>query len=215
MSKDVWSERAQAYRDSAVHASGDDLDLTVEWCEPGEGVTVLDVATGGGHVARRLREAGATVVTVDPAPGMRPDVIAPAEHLPFADASFDAVACRVAAHHFADVVAAVKEMARVASGRVVVCDNTFVSETSEEADRVRDPSHVRNYSVAEWHSFFELAGLEIAEEEFMERPLEVEPWLARVGCDGADAARVRELLADRVVDGWLALPTLVLKGVPA
>jgi len=215
MSKDVWSERAQAYRDSAIHASGDDLDLTVEWCEPGEGVTVLDVATGGGHVARRLREAGATVVTVDPAPGMRPDVIAPAEHLPFADASFDAVACRVAAHHFADVVAAVKEMARVASGRVVVCDNTFVSETSEEADRVRDPSHVRNYSVAEWHSFFELAGLEIAEEEFMERPLEVEPWLARVGCEGADAARVRGLLADRVVDGWMALPTLVLKGVRA
>ena len=32
-------------------------------------MTVLDVATGGGHVARRLREAGATVVTVDPAPG--------------------------------------------------------------------------------------------------------------------------------------------------
>jgi len=215
MSKDVWSERAQAYRESAIHASGDDLDLTVEWCEPGEGVTVLDVATGGGHVARRLREAGATVVTVDPAPGMKPDVIAPAEHLPFADDSFDAVACRVAAHHFSDVVAAVKEMARVASGRVVVCDNTFVSEASEEADRVRDPSHVRNYSVAEWHSFFELAGLEIADEVFMERPLEVEPWLARVGCEGADAARVRELLADRVVDGWLALPTLVLKGVHA
>jgi len=215
MSKDVWSERAQAYRESAIHASGDDLDLTVEWCEPGEGVTVLDVATGGGHVARRLREAGATVVTVDPAPGMKPDVIAPAEHLPFADGSFDAVACRVAAHHFSDVVAAVKEMARVASGRVVVCDNTFVSEASEEADRVRDPSHVRNYSVAEWHSFFELAGLQVAEEVFMERPLEVEPWLARVGCDGVDAARVRTLLADRVVDGWMALPTLVLKGVHA
>jgi len=215
VSRDVWSERAQAYRDSAIHASGDDLDLTVEWCEPAEGVTVLDVATGGGHVARRLREAGATVVTVDPAPGMKPDVIAPAEHLPFADGSFDAVACRVAAHHFADVVAAVKEMARVAGRRVVVCDNTFVSEDSEEADRVRDPSHVRNYSATEWHSFFELAGLEIAAEEFMERPLEVEPWLARVGCEGADAARARELLADRVVDGWMALPTLVLKGVRA
>ena len=53
-------------------------------------------------------------MTVDPAPGMQADVIAPAEDLPFADASFDAVACRVAAHHFADVLAAVKEMARVA-----------------------------------------------------------------------------------------------------
>ena len=89
---ELWNERAEAYRTSATHASGDDLDLVVEWCEPAEGVTVLDVATGGGHVARRLREAGAEVVTVDAAPGMQPDVIAPADHLPFADSSFDVVA---------------------------------------------------------------------------------------------------------------------------
>jgi SAM-dependent methyltransferase len=212
-SPDIWSQRAEAYRQSTIHAEGEDLDLVVEWCEPGPGVTVLDVATGGGHVARRLREAGATVVTVDPAPGMQADTTAPAEDLPFADASFDAVACRVAAHHFADVIAAVKEMARVARERVVICDNTFVSEASEEADRVRDPSHVRNYAQPEWHSFFELAGLRVADERFLQRPLEIEPWLARVNCVGADAARVRELLGDRVVDGVMQLPTLVLKGV--
>ncbi len=211
---DVWSERAEAYRTSAIHAAGDDLDLTIEWCEPGDGVTALDVATGGGHVARRLREAGCTVVTVDPAPGMQADTTAPAEDLPFAGGSFDAVACRLAAHHFADVVAAVKEMARVARGRVVVCDNTFVSESSEEADRVRDPSHVRNYAVAEWESFYELAGLEVVAREHMNRPLEIEPWLERAGCTGTDAARVRELLGDRIVDGWMPLPTLVIKGVP-
>src|SRR3954447_12782182 len=191
---DVWSDRADAYRTSAIHSEGEDLDLTVEWCEPGPGVTVLDVATGGGHVARRLREAGATVVTVDPAPGMQADTTAPAEHLPFADSSFDAVACRVAAHHFADVLAAVQEMARVAKHRVVICDNTFVSEASEEADRLRDPSHVRNYGIAEWESFFELAGLEVADERLMQRPLEVDPWLARVETPAADAARVKELL---------------------
>ena len=89
---DVWSERAEAYRRSQTHATGEDLDLVVAWCEPAPGVNVLDVATGGGHVARRLREAGAKVVTVDAAPGMVPDVIAPADHLPFADASFDVVA---------------------------------------------------------------------------------------------------------------------------
>ena len=209
---DLWSERADAYRQSPIHAAGKDLDLVVEWCAPAPGITVLDVATGGGHVARRLREAGATVVTTDPAPGMGADTTAPAESLPFADASFDAVACRLAAHHFADVVTAVKEMARVARDRVVICDNTFVSESSEEADRVRDPSHVRNYAVAEWESFFELAGLRVSEQRHFTRPLEIEPWLARVGCSGEDAARVRELLGDRVQDGWMPLPTLVLKG---
>src|SRR5438477_592285 len=111
---ELWSERAEAYRTSVTHASGDDLELVVAWCEPAEGMTVLDVATGGGHVARKLREAGAEVVTVDTAPGMNPDVVAPADHLPFADSSFDVVACRIAAHHFPDVLAAVKEMARVA-----------------------------------------------------------------------------------------------------
>ena len=55
------------------------------WCEPATGVKILDVATGGGHVARRLREQGAQVVTCDAAPGMQPDVIMTAEHLPFAD----------------------------------------------------------------------------------------------------------------------------------
>jgi SAM-dependent methyltransferase len=212
---DVWNDRAQAYRDSPTHASGGDLDLVVALCEPAPGVNVLDVATGGGHVARRLREAGATVVTVDAAPGMVPDVIAPADHLPFADASFDVVACRIAAHHFPDVLAAVKEMARVASDRVVVCDNTFTSESAEEADRLRDPSHVRNYGVPEWRSFFELAGLEVADEVFLVRDTDFEDWLDRTETPQDARPRVRELLDSRVRDGRLELPTLVLKGTKA
>ena len=213
MSADVWSERAELYRTSAVHAAGDDLELLVEWCEAAPGVTAIDVGTGGGHVARRLREAGATVVTVDPAPGMGADTTAPAESLPFADASFDVAACRLAAHHFADVTEAVREMARVAARRVVVCDNTFVGDTSEAADRLRDATHVRNYSVEEWHALFAAAGLEVAGEKLLQRPLGIGPWLERAGCSGADAERVRELLADRIVDGFMDLPTLVLKGV--
>jgi SAM-dependent methyltransferase len=212
---DHWSDRAQAYRDSPTHAAGEDLDLVVSWCEPGAGVSVLDVASGGGHVARRLRELGSQVVTVDAAPGMEPDVIAPADHLPFADESFDAVACRIAAHHFPDVLAALIEMTRVARHRVVICDNTFVSETSEEADRLRDPSHVRNYGVAEWHSFFELAGLQVADETHMVRETGLDAWLARTETPEDDRARVRELLGDRVRDGRLDLPTVVLKGTKA
>jgi SAM-dependent methyltransferase len=210
---DLWSERAEQYRTSEIHASGDDLDLVVAWCEPADGVTALDVATGGGHVARRLREEGATVVTTDSAPGMQADTTASAEELPFADASFEVVACRIAAHHFADVNAALREMARVAKDRVVVCDNTFVSEASEEADRLRDPTHVRNYSAAEWRIFFEQAGLEVAEEQTMERWAEFDSWLERAGCTGDDAERVRELLADEIVDGKKRLPTIVIKGV--
>ncbi len=78
----LWSERAQLYVRVDAHREGEDLDLIVEWAAGAR--TALDVATGGGHVARRLREAGIDVVTCDPAPGMGPDVICPAEDLPFA-----------------------------------------------------------------------------------------------------------------------------------
>ncbi len=209
---DVWSERAEAFRTSATHREGPDLDLVVEWCEPGEGVQALDVATGGGHVARRLREAGCEVVSVDPAPGMRPTVVAPAEHLPFADRSFDVVACRIAAHHFDDVRAALAEMARVSRERVVVQDNVFLGERVEEAEKLRDPTHVRCYSEDEWREVFAEAGLVVEAERRFERAVEVEPWLARVETPAQDAARVRELLADRITDGRVALRSIVLKG---
>ena len=152
-----WSERAQLYRDSEAHREGEDLDLVVEWSEGAE--TALDVATGGGHVARRLREAGVNVVTVDSAPGMQPDVVSRSEDIPFADESFDVVVCRVAAHHFDDVPKAVSEMARVSRDRVIVVDNLFLDDDAEEADRVRDPSHVKNWTEGEWRGFFASAGL--------------------------------------------------------
>jgi SAM-dependent methyltransferase len=205
-----WSERAQLYRDSEAHREGEDLDLVVEWSEGAE--NALDVATGGGHVARRLREAGVNVVTVDPAPGMQADVLGSAEDLPFAPNSFDVVACRVAAHHFEDIVKAVAEMVRVSRDRLIVVDNLFLDDRAEDADRLRDPSHVRNYTEAEWRELFEAAGLRIGELKRMPKPIEVEPWLERAGTPESDAEKVRGLLADRIDDGWITLERIALLG---
>jgi SAM-dependent methyltransferase len=208
---DLWSRRAQAFRESPTHREGPDLDLLVEWCEPGEGVKALDVATGGGHVARRLREEGCLVVTVDPAPGMAPDIVSRAEDLPFADGSFEVVTCRIAAHHFRDVPKAVAEMARVTERLVVIEDNVFVDERVEEAERLRDPTHVRCYSEAEWKEMLAEAGLEVEQVERFERSPVVEDWLARVETPPEDAERVRALLADRIEDGKLTLSSVVIK----
>jgi SAM-dependent methyltransferase len=208
---DVWSQRADAFRESPTHREGPDLDLLVEWCEPGHDVKVLDVATGGGHVARRLREEGCTVITVDQAPGMNPDVVASAEELPFADGSFDVVTCRIAAHHFRDIRAAVAEMARIAQRLVVIEDNVFIDDAVEEAERLRDPTHVRCYSEDEWKELLTAAGLEVEQVERFERHPVVDDWLARVETPPADGARVRELLGDRIQDGALKLQSIVVK----
>ncbi len=210
---DVWSDRAEMYRTSEAHRDGPDLDLIVHWAAGAR--TALDVATGGGHVANRLREAGLEVVTCDPAPGMKPDVVCRAEDLPFADDSFDLVVTRVAAHHYENVAKAVAEMARVAAYAVLIVDNGFMGDDVEEAEKLRDPSHVRNYSEAEWRSFAETAGLEVEDVRFFEKPIEFQPWLDRCGCGDDDGTRVRELLGDRVVGEHVVLDRIALKAVPS
>jgi SAM-dependent methyltransferase len=206
---DVWSERGEAYRESDAHRQGRDLDLFAEWAE---GETALDVATGGGHVADRLRRAGLQVVTIDPAPGMKPTVVSRAEEIPFADGSFDVVACRVAAHHFQDPGGALKEMARVSRSLVLVADNLYLGEAGEAADRLRDPTHVRNYSEPEWRKMFDAAGLDVEAFEREDKRIDVEPWLERAGTPPEDAARVRELLADRIEEGKVRLDRGIFKG---
>jgi SAM-dependent methyltransferase len=210
---DTWSERADLYRASEAHREGEDLDLIVEWARGQE--NALDVATGGGHVARRLGEAGLDVTTLDPAPGMGAHVVAPAEDIPFADDSFDVVACRVAAHHFADIRKALAEMVRVSRKLLLVADNLFLGDDVEEAERLRDPTHVRCYSEDEWRQLLAAAGATVEDVRTFEKRIEVAPWLARAGCTGREAARVRELLAERIDGEHVVLSRIVLKGSTA
>jgi SAM-dependent methyltransferase len=205
---DVWSERAEAYRESDAHSQGRDLELFAGWAA---GETGLDVATGGGHVARVLRDAGLEVVTIDPAPGMNPTVVSRAEEIPFADASFDVVACRVAAHHFQDPDGALKEMARVSRRLVLVADNLYLGEDGEAADRLHDPTHVRNYSEDEWREMFEAAGLELEVFEREDKRIDLQGWLDRAETPAEDRPRIEELLGDRIEDGKLRLDRGIFK----
>jgi ubiquinone/menaquinone biosynthesis C-methylase UbiE len=204
-----WSARAEAYRNAPEQREGEDLDLIVEWAAGSR--TALDVATGGGHVARRLREAGLEVVSADPAPGMQPDVICRAEDLPFADGAFDFVVTRIAPHHFEDIAAAVAELARVSNDLVVVEDTLYVSEQVEEAEKLRDPTHVRSYTEEEWRSLLEAAGLEVETVESFEKRHPLAAWLARSGTPDEDAERVKELLAAQIEGDEYVDTKLVLK----
>jgi SAM-dependent methyltransferase len=204
-----WSTRAEAYRNAPEQRAGEDLDLIVSWAEGSQ--TVLDVATGGGHVARRLREAGLQVVSADPAPGMQPDVICRAEHLPFADGAFDLVVSRIAPHHFDDITAAVIEMARVSNDLVVIEDTLYVSEHVEAAEKLHDPTHVRSYTEEEWRELLEGAGLEVEQVESFEKRRSLEDWFSRSETPVEDRPLIKELLADQIDGDEYVDTKLVLK----
>jgi demethylmenaquinone methyltransferase/2-methoxy-6-polyprenyl-1,4-benzoquinol methylase len=101
-----------------------------------EGQRVLDLAAGTGVSTAELRRSGAFAVACDFSLGMLragrtsrhrrevPFVAGDALHLPFADASFDAVTISFGLRNVADVPTALAEMARVVrpGGRLVVCE---------------------------------------------------------------------------------------------
>lgn len=214
MSKEnVWDERVRAYRTSAPHAGGPDLDKLVEWAGAGAGKSALDVGTGGGHLAKRLEEAGFAVTTSDPAPRMQPDVICAAEELPFSDAAFDLVATRLATHHFSDVQAALAEMARVTSEAVLIEDLLFVDERVEEAEKLRDDSHVRALSLDEWRELCGACGLEVEQTEVIDRQISFDAWLERCGCEGEAADQARELVSHRLDGDNYTSTVFLLKGL--
>lgn len=119
---------------------------TIAAVGPGPGQLILDLAAGTGALSRPFYKAGATVIPVDLSAGMLavgkarepalPFVNADALALPFADASFDAVAVSFGLRNVVNVPAALEELRRVTTdgGRIVICE--FSTPTSRGLARV-------------------------------------------------------------------------------
>jgi hypothetical protein len=105
-------------------------------------------------------------------------------------------------------------MVRVSNRVVVIEDMLFRTEEEQEAEKLRDSTHHRSLSIEEWHELFVDAGLEVEQELFFSKEHDMDEWLARTGCTGADAVRVRELLAPFTSDDGATWSNdyIVLKG---
>ena len=175
----------------------------VDLLQPAPGALALDVATGGGHTARALKEAGCRVVTTDATREMRPDVLADAQRMPFRAAAFDVVASRIAPHHFPDLDAFVRECARILKpgGALYVFDLT-TPEVTEQArvinriETLRDPSHVDSYMPSRWAAAVVRADLALERLDKTTSDLELEPWLARARMPPDRDAEARRLLKE-------------------
>jgi hypothetical protein len=102
-------------------------------------------------------------------------------------------------------------MARVSNRLLVIEDNLFGGDHVEEAERLRDPTHIRCYSEDEWKELVSAAGFEVEQVEHFDRRQSVDAWLERVATPADAAARIRELLSDRIAGGLLAFESIVLK----
>lgn len=120
-----WEAIACTYSNSDVVLSltGQAASLLGDTVVDAPGRHVLDLACGPGLAAHEAVKRGATVIGVDIAASMvaiaqsrvaqARFLQAPAEHLPFADGSFDGVMCGFGLPHFADPVAVFAETYRV------------------------------------------------------------------------------------------------------
>jgi ubiquinone/menaquinone biosynthesis C-methylase UbiE len=178
---------ASAYTTSRGHSDPSMLRRVVELANPRQTDRALDIATGAGHTALAIAPHVERVVAYDITPQMLDETarnaasrglsnvttrLGPAENLPFEDASFDIVTVRQAPHHYADVRRAIREMARVAktSARVIVVDSRAPEDNEldqqfNHIEKLRDPSHVRNYRPSEWRAMIAETGLRVIAEE--------------------------------------------------
>jgi ubiquinone/menaquinone biosynthesis C-methylase UbiE len=213
--QEQFGKTAASYLTSAPHAKGASLERLVELTKPQKNWRALDVATGGGHVAYtfapHVERMWATDITQEMLDMVKGEAqkrglanvrtaYAKAEALPFEDASFDLVTCRIAPHHFDSIPEFLGEVHRVLkpNGILAVVDNVVptgsVGDYVNAFERFRDPSHLRAWTVEEWRAALAKAGFTIAHEEQLYKQMEFKSWAARH--DANMQAFLRAMLAE-------------------
>lgn len=210
-----FTRNAAVYVSSKTHADAEVLGRIAAMAQVSAGARVLDVATGAGHTALALAEHTAMTVAADltramlleartlaAARGVRELRLleCDAHALPFAEKSFDVVACRRAAHHFAQIDVALAEFRRVLcdGGRLIIDDRSVPEDDIADAlmqqlDTLHDPSHVRQYRVSEWERMLAHAEFRL---EHLEPYTQLRPLSAlTTGATPEDAAAVRAIFA--------------------
>ncbi|AZY50405.1 class I SAM-dependent methyltransferase [Bordetella avium] len=210
-----FSPQASAYLTSAVHAQGEDLKEMASWARAD--ARVLDLGCGGGHVSFHVAPRAAEVVAYDLSQSML-DVVAAeaarrglnnlrtcqgkAERLPFADGEFDLVMSRFSTHHWEDPGQGLREACRVLKpgGIAVFADvvspgQALLDTWIQTIEVLRDTSHVRDYSQAEWLTMLAEAGFTLRSLTMRRLPLEFSSWVARMRTPQALVRALRDMTA--------------------
>jgi SAM-dependent methyltransferase len=210
-----FGPRAKAYVESAVHAQGADLEALDGIVQAARPAHALDLGAGGGHVSYVMARHAGRVTAVDLSSEMLAavgatarkkglgnieTVQAPAENLPFDDASFDFLGCRYSAHHWRDFEGGLRQARRVlkSGGRAVFID-AFASGQSlfdthlQAVELLRDTSHVRDYTAAQWIGALGRSGFALAGCRTWRLRIDFPTWTARMRTPDENARAIRIL----------------------
>jgi len=198
-----FGQHAEKYRRSAIHGDQKTLEHILEILSPDGWEKAADIGCGGGHMATALAGKVRDLVAVDVTPQMLFQTASMAverglsnvvtclgdvQNLPFRAEAFDIVTCRIVIHHVANADRAAVEMGRVlkAGGKLFIqdilgSDDVAARNYMDEIERLRDPSHVKDYNSEEWNRFFERAGFEVSHWETMRGSYQLSDWTLRSG----------------------------------
>ncbi len=228
-----WDRAAEHYL-RGEHSQGEELEQLPELVGPRPTDVALDIGAGAGHTALRLAPLVSRVVVTDPSDGMlraAAQLFAEsgitnaqfqrmsAQHLDVSDDAFEIVVSRLAAHHFDDLQMALREVVRVLKpGGVFFLVDTLAPEDTamatfvNEVERLRDPTHARCYSRAEWLGALTQAGLRVEQVRTARKTHGFDLWLERGGAEADAQARVRQAFLEASPDAVRALDIVVTDG---
>jgi ubiquinone/menaquinone biosynthesis C-methylase UbiE len=202
--REQFGRAAEGYVRDKGFATGDDLEAMVRLLQPSSDDNMLDVACGGGHTALRFAPLVRSVVASDltmvmlkraqefvSEEGGVDNVTfreADAEDLPFPAGAFTVLTCRIAPHHFPDVlnVAVLSRIARITGGRMAIVDTLLpddpeIAEWYQTMEKMRDPTHIRAYTESQWLEMVGAAGFILQETAVFPKTHDFPTWAKRAG----------------------------------
>jgi len=127
--------------------------------------------------------------------------LADARNLPFQTNTFDVVSCRIAIHHIDDADKAVFQMGNVLkkTGRLFIQDilgiyNDQARSYMDNIEKLRDPSHIKNYNRKEWNNFLVKGALKVFHSEIVSGVYDLDEWTSRSGTPVENVEKIKSLL---------------------
>jgi SAM-dependent methyltransferase len=223
---DQFTKQAIPFAKKSSQHIGEVFEKIHSLVYPDENDMVLDVASGTGSLTVEFAKICKLVTGIDITPAMveqakhlqkinmldniRWDLGDISHPLPYETDSFSIVITKFSFHHLLNPLSVLIEMNRVCTigGKIIVVDPTPSPEKAKMynlLERLRDPSHVKALTIAEFEDLFREAGIPILKRGFYRMRIGLEDQLQTSFPDPTNVDKIRQLLVEDTKNDTLGL----------